>query len=115
MDIKERLAEWGINAIASAGSMIGGLIALTTNDKEVSFRSAIAQMLCAVGFAGFGAEFVAKWLRLEAVPSVFGLLGLVLGICGLFIAKGFLYLGKEFAKNPRAFFKKGGKDDLANN
>lgn len=110
MDIKERLAEWGINAIAAAASMVGGLIAITMNDKEISFRSAMAQILCAVGFAGFGAELFAKWLRLDAMPSVCGLLGLVLGLCGLFIAKGVLKIGKKFEKNPEAFIKKGGGD-----
>lgn len=112
MDIQERLSEWGVNAIATVAGMIGGLITIALNEKGMSFKSAIAQMLCAMAFSAFGTELFAKWLHLDSMPSICGLLGLILGLCGMFLAKGVLKVGKKFEKNPGQFIKKGGTDGI---
>ncbi len=116
MDIKKILSDWGVNAIALMAGTIGGLIAIVLSDQDISFRSAVAQILCAIAFSGYGAERVAIWLNWQNNPSACGLLGLCLGISGLLLARGVINMGKRFAKDPVKFIKtKGGNDDVASN
>jgi len=115
MDIKKQFAEWGINAIAAVAAFFGAIIYLTVSEKEFRFRESIGQVISALAFAGWGTEFVVKWLRQESSPSVCGLLGLAIGICGLFAAKGVIKLGKRFEADPAAFLTKKGKNDVADN
>lgn len=112
MSIKETLAEWGINAIALVAGFIGAFIAVTISEKEISFRSAMAQISCAIGFAGYGAEWLGQKLHLSGSPSACGLMGLVLGICGLYVARGIIKYGKAFEKNPTSFIPKPKSDDV---
>ena len=117
MDIKKLLADWGFNAVALVAGTIGSVVKLTLDDKEISFRSAIAQVSASMAFSGYGTEWLAKWFHLEANPSACGFLGLCLGICGLYVAKGVTKWGKKFEKDPESFIKtKGGlKDDISDN
>lgn len=114
-DIKDLLHEWGLNAYAALAGLIGGFIAITMDEKQVSFRSALTQVASALAFSGYGTEWLAKWWNLENNPSTCGLLGLCLGICGLYLSRGVLKVGKKFSKNPINFIKKGGDNDVADN
>ncbi|MFT4062199.1 MAG: hypothetical protein QM642_07570 [Edaphocola sp.] len=109
--MKKGFSEWGVNAIAMLSGIVGSLISISVDEKEKSFRSAAAQLLCGAGFSGFGAEFLANWLKIADRPNVLGIIGLVLGIAGMYVAKGIIKMGKRFESNPTKFIKnKGGGD-----
>lgn len=109
MDIKDNLSEWGVNAIALIAGLMGGLVAIAMSEKVISFRSALSQVITAATFSGYGTEMLAKWWGLDSNPSVCGLIGLCLGICGMYVARGVIRIGKRFEKNPTNFLKN--KDD----
>jgi hypothetical protein len=113
MDIKEKFSEWGINAIAATAALIGSFIHITMDEKQLSFRSALAQIISAFAFGGYGTEWFAKWLGFEEKASVCGLLGLCLGICGIYAARGVIKIGKRFESNPVKFIKNKGGDNVA--
>lgn len=106
MAFKELLAEWGLNPISIFAGAIGGLIAIVMNEKEFSFKQAIAKMLCALACSGWGTDWVISWLNWEEKISYIGMTGLFLGLCGISIAKGFMLIGKQFEKNPLTFLNK---------
>lgn len=105
MAFKEILLEWGINPISIVAGSIGGLIAVVMNESEFSFKRALAQILCALAFSGWGTDWLIIWLGWEEKISFIGMVGLFLGMCGIAIAKGFMLIGKQFEKDPLAFFK----------
>ena len=113
MDVKKFLSEIGINAIALLAGAIGGLIAVVMSEKQVSFRSALAQILCAVAFAGYGAERVVIWLDWQSNPSATGLLGLCLGLTGMQVARGISNWMRRFEKDPVSFIKNKGGSNVA--
>lgn len=106
MDIKSKLAEWGISAIALVAGLIGGFIAITMSEKETSFRNAVSQIITAAAFSGYGTEWVSKWFRLDFTPSIYGIIGLCLGICGMYVARGIIKIGKRFEANPTNILNK---------
>lgn len=67
MNIKELLADWGINAIALVAAMIGGLLHVVMDENQFSYKSACAQILSATAFGGYGTEWLIKWLGWEEV------------------------------------------------
>lgn len=111
MSIKQHLAEFGINAVGLVAGILGGFIAVVLNDNEISFRSAIAQILSAMGFSAYGTEIVVNWLSWEEKVSTIGLIGLCLGLSGILVAKGVLKIAESFSKNPVRFISKSKNND----
>lgn len=98
-DLKKILAEWGINAIALAAGMVGSVLIITLSDKPMTFRFAMAQIVCGIAFSGYGTTVVVDIFHLTA-PGWIGLIGLALGLLGMHVAKGLIRIGKRFEKNP---------------
>lgn len=106
MSIKELFSEIGLSLVAVIGGIGGSLLSIVMNDKQISFKGAIAQMISGIMFSGYGTEFLLKWLHLEEKSSLVGLLGFCLGMCGMMVAKGVLKIGKRFERNPTKFLNK---------
>lgn len=111
MSVKQTLAEWGINAVGLVAGLLGGVIAVVMNDKEIHFKSAIAQILSAVGFSAYGTEIVVGWLGWSEKVSTIGLLGMCLGLSGILFAKGVLKIASNFSDNPFSFINKNKGND----
>lgn len=99
MDIKQKLFEWGINAVALVAGTVGAIINVTLNDKLTSFRSAFAQMMAGIVCSGYGSTVLVDWLKITS-PGATGLTGLFLGLAGMYISRGIMRLGERFAKDP---------------
>lgn len=99
MDIKQKLYEWGISAVALVAGATGAILNVTLNDKLTSFRSAFAQLIAGVVTSGYGSTVLVEWLHIESTGTV-GLIGLFLGLAGMYIARGIMRLGESFAKDP---------------
>lgn len=97
---REILTELGANPIGLVAGFVGGLIAVVMNEGEVSLKSGIAQVLSALAFSAYGTELIVDWLDLRKDVSTIGLMGLCLGLSGIFIAKGIMNIGKRFEHNP---------------
>lgn len=108
--IKEIISELGAHPVATITGAIGTLVAIVMNDNEFSFKRALAQALSGIAFAGWGTDWLINWLGWEEKTSLIGLVGLILGLCGISIAKGFTNLGKSFEKDPLSLIKKNKND-----
>lgn len=114
MSVKQYLAEWGINAVGLVAGLLGGVIAVVMNDKEIHFKSAVFKILSAVGFSAYGTEIVVGWLDWQEKVSTIGLIGLCMGISGFLFAKGVIKIMQYFSENPLSLITKNKANDTDN-
>lgn len=112
--MKQIFSEWGINVVSLLAGMIGGVLHVVMDERTFSFKRALAQILAAMAFSGYGTEWLVHLLGWEDKVSVIGLIGLCLGICGIMLAKAVFGEGKKFEKNPLSYLKKIKSDDTDN-
>lgn len=115
MDIKKELADFGINAVGMVGGIAGSFVKSVLDESEFSFRRSIFNVIIAVPLSAYGTMAAANYFGLEGKPEYLGVIGLALGMCGSFIGKGIMKLGKRFEKNPENYMpiknNKNEKDD----
>lgn len=116
MDIKKDMAEFGINAVGMLAGLSGSFVASVLDDKEFSFKNALFNVIIAVPLSAYGTMAVSEWMNWGDKPHYHGMIGLGLGICGKYVGKGILKIGKKFEKNPTQFIQnKGGVNDGSDN
>lgn len=106
MTIKEILSEWGVSAIALISSLIGGIVRVVLSDKEVNFKQSLFQVLASIGFGGYGTEWLINYFEIETSNSNIGLIGFILGLLGVYLAKGIMLIGTEIEANPLTILTK---------
>lgn len=112
MDIKKELADLGVNAVGMVAGLMGSFVTSVLDENEFSFKKSLFNVIIAVPLSAYGTTAVAHWMGWLDKPQYLGVVGLGLGICGKYIGRGILKLGKRFEKNPTSFVKnKGGYDD----
>lgn len=119
MDIKKELADFGINAVGMVGGIAGSFVKSVLDETEFSFRRAILNVIIAVPLSAYGTMAVALYFNISNRPEYLGVIGLALGLCGSYIGKGIMKLGKRFEKNPENYISvkkqnKGGGSDTDN-
>lgn len=112
MDIKKELAELGVNVVGMVAGVAGSFVTSVLDEKLFSFRNALFNVIIAVPLSAYGTTAIAYYFNWLDKPQFLGVIGLGLGLCGRYIGRGILNLGKKFEKNPVKFIKtKGGADD----
>lgn len=116
MDIKKELADLGINLVGMLAGISGSFVSSVLDEKEFSFRTAIFNVIIAVPLSAYGTMAVSEYLKWADKPQYLGLVGLALGICGKYVGRGILKLGRRFEKNPTSFIQNKGdiNDDTTN-
>ena len=119
MDIKKELADFGINAVGMIGGISGSFVKSVLDETEFSFRRALLNVIIAVPLSAYGTMAVAFYFNIGNRPEYLGVIGLSLGMCGSYIGKGIMKLGKRFEKNPENYISvkkqnKGGGSDTDN-